>query len=65
MLQSEFRATSPSVKLQNDDEQLHFYAGLPSYSVFVGLLDLLVGVMSKHLSYGLAISNQFNFYYFL
>jgi len=45
--------------LQNDDKQVHFYTGLPSYSVFVGLLDLLVGVMSKHLSHGLSISNQF------
>jgi len=59
MLQSELRATSPSVRLQNDDKQVNFYNGLLSYSVFVGLLDLLVGVMSKHLNYGLSISNQF------
>ena len=59
MLQNELRATRPSTKLQGDDKQVHFYTGLPSYSVFVSLLNLLVGVMSKHLSHGLSISDQF------
>ena len=54
MLQSELRGTRPSITLQNDDNQVHFYTGLPSYSVFIGLLKLLVGVMSKHLSHGLS-----------
>ena len=59
MLQSELRGTRPSIKLQNDDNQVHFYTGLPSYSVFVGLLNLLVGVMSKNLSHGLSACDQF------
>ena len=59
MLQNELRATHPSTKLQGDDKQVYFYTGLPSYSVFVSLLNLLVGVMSKHLSHGLSISDQF------
>ena len=59
MLQDELRATRPSTKLQDDDKQVHFYTGLPSYSVFVALLHLLVGVMSKHLSHGLSINDQF------
>ena len=59
VLQRELRGTRPSIKLQNDDNQVHFYTGLPSYSVFIGLLNLLVGVMSKHLSHGLIVSDQF------
>ena len=59
MLQFELRATCPAKKLQNDDEQVHFYAGLSSCAVFGALLDLLVGVMSKHLSHGLSINDQF------
>ena len=59
MLQNKLRATRPSTKLQGDDKQVHFYTGLPSYSVFVTLLNLLVGVMSKHLSHGLSTSDQF------
>lgn len=59
MLQFELRATRPSEKLYNDDHQVHFYTGLPTYSVFVALLNLLVGVMSKHLSHGLSVSDQF------
>ena len=59
VLQRELRGTRPSIKLQNDDNQVHFYTGLPSYSVFIGLLNLLVGVMSKHLSHGLSVSDQF------
>ena len=59
MLQFELRATRPSEKLHNDDHQVHFYTGLPTYSVFVSLLNLLVGVMSKHLSHGLSVSDQF------
>ena len=59
MLQSELRGTRPSIKLQNDDNQICIYTGLPSYSVFIGLLNLLVGVMSKHLSHGLSVSDQF------
>ena len=59
MLQFELRATRPAEKLQNDDKQVHFYTGLPSYAVFSALLDLLVGVMSKHLSHGLSVSDQF------
>lgn len=59
MLQFELRATRPSERLQNDDHQVHFYTGLPSYSVFIALLNLLVGVMSKHLSHGLNVGDQF------
>lgn len=36
MLKSELK-----VKLEGDDEQTHFYTGLPSYAVFRSLLDLL------------------------
>ena len=60
MLQDELRATRPSTKLHNDDKQVHFYIGLPLYSVFV-TLNLFVGVMSKHLSHGLSINDQFYF----
>ena len=59
MLRFELRATRPSERLQNDDHQVHFYTGLPSYSVFIALLNLLVGVMSKHLSHGLSVGDQF------
>ena len=49
MLQNELRATHPSKMMIKSS----FYTGIPSYSVFVSLLNLLVG----HLSH--SISDQF------
>ena len=39
MLQFELRGTRPAEKLQNDDKQVHFYAGNSSYAVFGAMLD--------------------------
>ena len=36
---------SPAAKMEGDDDQTHFYTGLPSYAVFSSLLDLLLSVM--------------------
>ena len=50
--------TSPSKVLENDDEQTHFYTGLPSYSVFRTLLDLLSKAIKPHYL-GLSAADQF------
>ena len=50
--------TSFSKVLENDDEQTHFYTGLPSYSVFRTLLDLLSKAIKPHYL-GLSAADQF------
>ena len=50
--------TSPSKVLENDDKQTHFYTGLPSYSVFSTLLDLLSKAIKPHYL-GLSAADQF------
>ena len=60
MLKSELKVVvSPAAKMEGDDEQTHFYTGLPSYAVFSSLLDLLLSVMSKRTSHGLSPQDQF------
>jgi len=41
MLKSELKIViTLAAKMEDDDEQTHFYTGLPSYAVFLSLLDL-------------------------
>ena len=55
MLQDELRTIRPSTKLQDDNKQVHFLLGSHHIQYyFVVLLDLLVCVMSKHLSHTVA-----------
>ena len=60
MLKSELKVViSPAAKMEGDDDQTHFYTGLPSYAVFSSLLDLLLSVMSKRTSHRLSPQDQF------
>ena len=60
MLKSELNVViSPAAKMQGDDEQTHFYTGLPSYAVFSSSLDLFLSVMSKRTSHRLSPQDQF------
>ena len=36
---------SPTIQMKDDDDQIHFYTGLPSYIAFTTLLSLLSSVM--------------------
>jgi len=45
--------------MEGDDKQTHFYTGFPSYTLFINLLNLLLSVMSKDLSHGLHLKDQF------
>ena len=42
------RAHSPSLQMKDDDEQIHFYTGLPSYVALTTLLGLLSSVMPPY-----------------
>ena len=60
MLKSKLKVVmSQAAKMEGDDEQTHFYTGLPSYAVFSSLLDLLLSVMSKRITHGLSPQDQF------
>ena len=45
--------------MEGDDKQTQFYTGLPSYAMFISLLNLLVSVMSKFANHGLHSRDQF------
>ena len=47
--------SNPSARMEGDDKQ----TGLPSYALFITLLNLLLSVMSKDSSNGLHPKNQF------
>ena len=60
MLKSELKVViSPAAKMEGDNDQTHFYTGLPSYAVFSSLLDLLLSIMSKRTSHELSPQDQF------
>ena len=60
MLKSKLKVViNPATKMEGDDEQTHFYTGLPSYATFSSLLDLFLSVMSKRTSHGLSPQDQF------
>ncbi|XP_065914072.1 uncharacterized protein [Dysidea avara] len=52
------RAHSPSLQMKDDDEQIHFYTGLPSYVAFTTLLGLLSSVMPPYEQCGINPSDQ-------
>ena len=51
--------SSPSARMEGDDKQTHFFTRLPSYALFITLLNLLLSVMSKDSSHGLHPKDQF------
>ena len=49
---------SPSLRMNDDDEQTYFYSGLPSYSAFTTLLALLSTVLPPYEHRGISHSDQ-------
>ena len=58
-LDAKIISTSPSRMLENDDKRTHYYTGLPSYSVFATLLELLSQATKPYLHFGLSSGDQF------
>ena len=58
-LDAKIISTSPSRMLENDDKRTHYYTGLPSYSVFATLLELLSQATKPYLHFGLSPGDQF------
>ena len=52
------KSLSPSLRMQNDDEETNFYSGLPTYSAFMTLLALLSTVLSPYEHKGISHSDQ-------
>ena len=58
-LETVSQSHSLSVQMKDDDEQIHFYTGLPSYVAFTTLLSLLSSVIpSSEQCGGVSLSDQ-------
>ena len=54
------KVISPAARMSTDNDQTHFYTGLPSYAVFISLLSLLSTLVpTKSIGCGLEASEQF------
>ena len=57
-LDTKMISTSPSRMLENDDKRTHYFTGLPSYSVFTTLLELLSKATKPYAHFGLSPADQ-------
>ena len=45
------KVTSPVARMEGDDDQIRFFTGLPSYAVFVSLLNFFVSTGTNHVNW--------------
>ena len=57
-LDAKLISSSPSRMLENDDKRTHYFTGLPSYSVFATLLELLSKAIKPYLHFGISPGDQ-------